>query len=102
MAIAGQTFTVNQAAAAPCTYSISPASATYPKAGGGASVAVTASTGCSWTAVSNADWITISGGASGSGNGTVTYAVAEYTGKPKKRNGTITIAGETFSVRQTK
>jgi hypothetical protein len=52
--------------------------------------------------VSNADWITISGGASGSGNGTVTYAVAEYTGKPKKRNGTITIAGETFSVRQTK
>jgi glucose/arabinose dehydrogenase len=102
MAIAGQTFTVNQAAAAPCTYSISPASATYPKAGGGASVAVTASTGCNWTAVSNADWITISGGASGSGNGTVTYAVAEYTGKPKKRNGTITIAGETFSVRQTK
>ena len=42
------------------------------------------------------------GGASGTGNGTVTYSVAQYTGKPKKRNGTATIAGQTLSVSQTK
>ena len=66
------------------------------------SVLVTAGTGCAWTATSNASWITITSGSSGSGNGTVNYSVAAYTGKPKKRNGTITIAGQTFSVRQTK
>jgi hypothetical protein len=38
---------------APCTYAISPASATLPSGGGGGSVAVTAATGCGWTAVSN-------------------------------------------------
>jgi hypothetical protein len=34
-------------------------------------VTVTAGTGCGWTGVSNASWITVTGGASGSGNGTV-------------------------------
>ena len=87
---------------APCTYSISPTKATYPKGGGSGSVAVTAGGGCSWTATSRVSWITIVGGASGSGNGSVTYSVAPYTGKPKKRNGKVTIAGITFSVTQTK
>ena len=36
-----------------------------------ASVAVTAPQGCPWTAISNASWITITSGAAGSGNGTV-------------------------------
>lgn len=102
MTIAGKTFTVNQGGTAACTFSISPTQATYPKGGGGGSVAVTAGVGCGWTAVSNASWITIIGGASGSGNGTVTYSVAAYTGKPKKRTGTATIAGKTFSVTQSK
>ena len=30
------------------------------------------------------------------------YSVAAYTGRPKNRNGTITIAGQTFSVKQSK
>jgi glucose/arabinose dehydrogenase len=85
-----------------CTYSIAPTQASFPKAGGNGSVAVTAGAGCGWTAVSNASWITITGGSNGSGNGTVTYSVAVYTGKPKKRNGTMTIAGATFAVQQTK
>ena len=81
----------------PCTYAIAPTSASFLQGGGGASVAVTAPFGCAWTAVSNASWIAISGGASGSGNGTVTYSVSAYTGKPKNRNGTMTIAGQTFT-----
>jgi hypothetical protein len=73
------------------------------QAGGGAgSVAATTGANCSWTASSNAAWITITGGANAMGNGTVTYSVAQYTGKPKKRNGTLAIAGQTFSVSQTK
>lgn len=86
----------------PCTFALTPTRATYGAAGGPGAVAVTAGTDCSWTAVSNAAWITVTGGASGSGDGTVTYDVAPYTGKPKNRNGTITIAGQTFSIKQSK
>ena len=90
------------ASALPCTYAISPASATYPRDGGGGSVGVTAAPGCGWTAASNVSWITISAGSTGNGNGTVTYAVAPYTGHPKNRSGAATIAGKTFSVKQSK
>ena len=86
--------------AAPCTYSISPTSKSFNASAGTGSVTVTAATGCAWTAVSNASWVTITSGASGSGNGTVNYSVAAYTGKPKKRNGTMTVAGLNFAVTQ--
>jgi len=85
-----------------CTYSINPTSASFGPAGGTGSVTVTAGAGCAWTATSNASWITITNGSSGSGNGTVNYSVAAYTGKPKKRNGTMTIAGQTFQVKQSR
>jgi hypothetical protein len=75
---------------------------TVAAAGGPETVTVTAGQGCNWTAVSNASWIAITGGASGSGNGTVSYSVAPYSGRPKNRNGTMTIAGATFSVKQSK
>src|SRR6185503_16067971 len=74
-----------------CTYTISPAKAAFGGSGGTGSVTVTAGSGCTWTAVSNVGWITITGGASGSGNGTVMYSVAPYTGRPRNRNGTATI-----------
>jgi len=70
--------------------------------GGEGTVAVAAPSGCAWTAVSNATWITITGGASGAGGGTVTYTVAPYTGRPKNRNGLITIAGLNFAVKPSK
>ena len=82
-----------------CTYSINPTSASYAAAGGTGSVSVTAATGCAWTAVSNATFITITSGASGSGNGTVGYSVAANTGT-SSRTGTMTIAGLTFTVTQ--
>jgi hypothetical protein len=85
-----------------CTYSISPTRVTYGPGGTTGTVAVTADGGCAWTATSNASWIVVTGGATGSGNGTVSYSVAAYTGRPKNRNGTITIAGQTFSVKQSK
>lgn len=87
---------------APCTFAISPTRATYDAGAASGSVTVTAGANCPWTAVSNAPWITVTGGASGSGNGTVTYDVAAYTGKPKNRNGTISIAGQTFSIKQSR
>jgi ABC-type histidine transport system ATPase subunit len=60
---------------------------------------MTTTTGCSWTAVSSASWITISSGASGSGNGTVLYTVAANTLRDP-RTGTLTVGGQTLSVTQ--
>jgi len=100
MTIAGQTFTVTQSGGTGgCTNSISPMQATFPAAGGTGTVAVTAAMGCDWTAVSNATWITITGGASGSGNGTVAYSVGAST-SASGRTGTMTVAGQTFTVTQ--
>jgi Zn-dependent metalloprotease len=82
-----------------CTYSISPSSASYAAAGGSGSVSVTAGAGCAWTAVSNSTFITITSGSSGSGNGTVGYSVAA-NGGTSSRTGTMTIAGQTFTVTQ--
>jgi Zn-dependent metalloprotease len=82
-----------------CTFSINPTSASFASTGGTGSVSVTASAGCNWTAVSNATFITITGGASGTGNGTVSYSVAINAGTTS-RTGTMTIAGQTFTVTQ--
>jgi all-beta uncharacterized protein/BACON domain-containing protein len=99
LTIAGQTFTVNQAAPVmSCTYSIAPMSQQVGQLGGNGSVAVTTTAGCAWTATSNAAWITISNGASGTGNGTVTFAVA--VNLVGSRSGTLTIAGQTATVQQ--
>ena len=75
LTIGSETFTVTQDGAA-CAPSISAPSANAVAAGTTASVTVTANPGCAWTATSNAAWIAISAGASGTGNGSVTYAVA--------------------------
>ncbi len=82
-----------------CSFSINPTSASYAAAGGTGSVAVTTTPGCNWTAASNNSFITITSGASGSGSGTVNYSVAANT-VSTSRNGSMTIAGLTFSVTQ--
>jgi C1A family cysteine protease len=83
-----------------CSYSISPTSATYSPSGvAAASFSVAAGSGCSWTASASANWITVASGKSGSGNGTVAYSVAPYTGR-NPRNGSITVAGQAYSIKQ--
>jgi hypothetical protein len=97
LTIAGQTLTVTQAA---CAYSIAPLSQQVEGSGGVATVSVTTTSGCAWTATSNAMWIVITSGASGSGNGTVTFVVATNPGNA--RTGTLTIAGQTATIQQKK
>ena len=64
-------------------------------------VSVTTQSGCAWTAVSNASWITITSGSSGIDDGTVRYtAEANTTGN--NRTGTLTIAGQTFTLTEKK
>ena len=97
MTIAGNTFTVTQSGTSR-TYSISPTSKSFDSSGGSGSVTVTTQSGCSWTATSNASWITITSGSSGTGSGTVNYSVTANT---STRTGTITITGgNTFTITQ--
>lgn len=78
---------------------LAPLSQSFPAAGGEGSVTVAASSGGNWTAHSSATWITITSGASGSGNGTVNYRVAANTVRTQ-RSGTMTIGGKSFAVTQ--
>jgi hypothetical protein len=84
----------------PCSYSITPQSQSFPANGGNNTVNVAAtSTSCAWTAQTNVAWLTITAGASGTGNGAVSYTVAAND-TPDARTGTLTIAGRTFTVTQ--
>ena len=54
--------------------------------------------GCGWSASSNAGWMRITRGASGSGNGEVEIWIEENRGQ--ERVGTLTVAGQTVTVTQ--
>ena len=97
--IGDQAFDVIQEGAS-CTYALSPTSRDHgPSAAFGQTVSVTAPTGCSWDASTNVTWMTITAGVPGDGDGTVTYAIDQNPGLAQ-RTGTLTIAGETFTVTQ--
>jgi hypothetical protein len=83
------------------TYSISPTSQSFDANGGTGSITVTA-TGAfkgEWMAVSNNDWISVTAGNTGVGDGVVTYVIA-INSNQASRNGTITVAGQVFKVTQ--
>ncbi|HYP01752.1 MAG TPA: Calx-beta domain-containing protein [Pyrinomonadaceae bacterium] len=84
---------------AACTYSISLANRTSPAAGETLTVNVTTQAGCNWTATSNSNFISVTSGASGSGNGAVTLTVAS-NGSGVPRVGTVIIAGQTLTITQ--
>ena len=98
LTIAGQTVTITQSGTTTCTYGIKPTGQTFSENGGHGTVSVSAQTGCSWSAGSNVSWATINSGSSGSGSGSVTFTVSPNAGTP--RNGTLTIAGQTYSITQ--
>jgi len=105
MTIAGQTFTITQAGASGstsnnCTFTVTPTTIAMTLKGGSKSVSVkTKDKTCAWTAVSNDDFITITSGASGTGNGKVTFTVPGNT-NTTVLSGTITVAGERVTVNQ--
>jgi hypothetical protein len=103
MTIAGDTFTVTQAGAgAPevCTFTVSPTIIKMTDKGGKKSVSVKAKgTDCTWTAVSNDDFITITSGGAGTNSGKVEITVPGNT-NTTALSGTLTIAGETVTINQ--
>ncbi len=83
-----------------CCFTINPVLLFAPYTGDtGYTVSVMASeSSCKWKAETDDSWITITGGSSGTGDGIVTYSVANNSGVT--RSGIITIAGQTHTVSQ--
>ena len=77
-----------------CTFSLSQTSQSFTASGGEGTVAMTAAAGCRPLATSNSSWLQPI-----QGDGPVRYIVAaNYDSSP--RTGTITVAGQTFTVEQ--
>jgi hypothetical protein len=91
--VAGKNFTVTQSG--------TPATVTTPETifgtdGGGAWVDVLVGGSASWTATSNAPWLTVALGEIGNGTGEVFIIADPYTDTSRSRTGTVTIAGQTI------
>jgi len=83
-----------------CSYSIAAQTQHFSASGGNADLSVMSiSDYCQWSGLSNNDWIGITSGTTGSGNGTVRYSVATNQGA-RSRTGSLTIGGRTFTVTQ--
>jgi hypothetical protein len=83
-----------------CVQSITPVQANVSSAASSGSVTVTAPVGCSWTASAPTEsFVSVTSGATGSGAGTVTYAVAQNA-TAQGRTANLTIGGRSFELTQ--
>jgi len=82
-----------------CGYLISPKFQSFPASGGGGIINVTAAERCAWQAVTSVNWVTITSGSVGIGNGTVSYSVGANPGAAG-RNATVIISDQAFAVKQ--
>ncbi len=84
----------------PCSYTISPATLNVAAPGiSGAIVQIRTQGQCSWTATSNASWITVATGAASAGSGSLSLDVAPNSNSAP-RSGTVSVAGQTLDVVQ--
>ena len=101
LTVAGQTHTVTQQGRAPvtCTYDIVPATTDVGAEETAGTFTVTAPSGCTWTAVSDSSWLSVTSGSPGTGNGVVSFRVTANA-STEGRRGVITVGDRTFTVRQ--
>lgn len=81
-----------------CDFSIPAANKSFLRTGGSETLAVTASTGCGWSGISDSDWITVGLVSGGAGGGSFDYSVAVNSGAA--RTGTIRVGGRTLTITQ--
>src|SRR5260221_239 len=96
ISVGGQSFTVNQVGIS-CIYALNSTSFNHGSGAESGSFGVTSPTGCSWAATTASTWIHTS--SSGSGNGTVNYAIDANT-SISTRSGTIVVGGLNYTVNQ--
>jgi hypothetical protein len=82
-----------------CSYTLSASSIRPTATAATGNISVLADNGCPWTATTSDSFITVTAGGSGTANGTVSYSIAANA-SANPRIGTITIAGQPFTVTQ--
>jgi CubicO group peptidase (beta-lactamase class C family) len=92
-------YSVYSGSTSACSFTLGSSSGTAVVGGGTGTVSVTDANYCAWLATSNASWITVTAGSLNSNSGSVSYSVAANT-SGSSRMGTITIAGQTFTITQ--
>jgi glucose/arabinose dehydrogenase len=90
--------TVSRLTTAGCSYSVSPTSIWSGDGATSPVVQVTASNGCAWRSVSNASWVSVTAGATGTGNGATTLSISALS--PPGRIGSVSVAGRLVTVHQ--
>jgi len=90
IAIGSASIPIRQAAGG-CNYSLSNYDPAFPQTGGPLSIDVMTGTGCEWNVTEVPTWLTVTAGAGGSGNGTVSLQ-ATANPFPNTRSSELTIA----------
>ena len=85
------------AIAAPCTYTLSPATVSVPATGGTATVTVTTQAGCPWSLTPSAGFVSVPAGTR-TGSGSLTFTVAPNPGG--RRSATIAAGGQSLLIVQ--
>ncbi len=101
LTIGNLTHTVMQAGRAPtpCSYTVSPDSSAFDHAGGERRIDVTTASGCFWTTSVSVNWITVTNGFEGMGDGTVSFRV-DRNRELSDRTATITVVDQMHRVSQ--
>ena len=81
-----------------CNYQLNLSGEGFPAQGGNGTILITAGANCPWSVGSLPAGITLTSPASGTGNGTVTFAVAANSGGDLAN--TLVIAGQAFTIEQ--
>jgi uncharacterized protein YkwD len=92
-------FTVGDFEDEGCAVGAEPAAITLDAAAATRTVLVTAASSCAWTATSDAGWVSITGGSSGTGDGSVSLQVQANT-STTARSATLTVGDRTITVTQ--
>ncbi len=82
---------LSQTGSACATWSVTPASTNFPAAGSSGNFTVMAPASCNWSLAGVPSWMSITSATSGTGNGSITYAVGANSGTT--RNATATLSG---------
>lgn len=88
VALLGQSVTITQAAGT-CTFTVTPSQQAIPAAGGAFSAGLV--TACTWTASSNANWLSLNPPTSGTGASSINYTATANTNSADPRTALITI-----------
>lgn len=82
-----------------CLFYVSPLTASFMASGGGGHTTLTTNWACTWTASSDAPWVTITSAPRSIGNGVIDYSVERNEGRESRKGGLL-IGGTFFRVNQ--